>query len=131
MGTDTPRTDALNTTSLPGAASQAVTQTPKAAGLTIQIRLRDLAQHRNACAAAEGDLVEEIDACAVRQDMTIWFPDPAPGRWMPVKQPHVEGPKTVIDFLVAPPYSSSWTLASDRPVCRRVPQSEVHGVPAA
>ena len=109
MGTDTPRTEALKTAPL-------------------RNRLRDPEQHRNACVAAEGEPVEEIDACAVRPDMTIWFPDPAPGRWMTVKNWHVAGPKTVIDFLVAAPYSSSWTLASDRPVCRRIPQNEARDV---
>lgn len=89
---------------------------------------RDLEQHRAAVAAADGDAVEEIDACGVRADMTIWYPDPAPGRWRPVKDWHVEDTKTVIDFLVAPPYSSSWTLASDQPVCRRITQREARHV---
>ncbi|WP_194924152.1 hypothetical protein [Catenulispora pinisilvae] len=85
---------------------------------------RDLEQFRAASAAAEGDPVEEIDACLVRSDMTIWFPDPAPGRWRPVRKGNVAGPKTVIEFAVPPPYSSSWTLASDRPVCRRITSQE-------
>lgn len=83
-------------------------------------RPRNLEQYRAACEAADGDAVEEIDACAVRTDMTIWYPDPAPGRWRPVKDWHVDGTKTVIDFLVAPPYSASWTLDSDEPVCLRI-----------
>lgn len=83
-------------------------------------RPRNLEQYRAASAAADGDAVEEIDACAVRADATIWFPEPAPGRWKPVKDCHVNGLKTVIEFLVASPYSSSWTLASDRPVCQRL-----------
>jgi hypothetical protein len=83
-----------------------------------------LEQFRQASAAAESDRVEEIDACLVRGDMTIWFPDPAPGRWRPVRKGNVAGPKTVIEFAVPPPYSSSWTLASDRPVCRRITSRE-------
>lgn len=42
-------------------------------------RPRDLEQYRAASAAADGEAVEEIDACAVRADATIWFPEPAPG----------------------------------------------------
>lgn len=88
-------------------------------------RPRDLEQYRNAVAASDGDPVEEINANLVRQDMTIWFPEPAPGRWRPVKNGHVAEAKTVIDFAVPPPYSSSWTVASDRPVCRRITSREV------
>lgn len=94
----------------------------------VNTRPRDLEQYRNALAAAEGDQIEEIDAGTVRQDMTIWFPDPAPGRWRPVKDRAVDGAKTVIDFISPPGHSSSWTLSSTRPVCRRITGREVSSV---
>ena len=127
MSTDTPRTDAPITTP-PAAGLLTASQTPMAAYPAVNRRPRDLEQFRAASAVAGDDPVEEIDACAVRSDMTIWFPDPAPGRWRPVKDSHVAGLKTVIEFIVPPPYSSSWTLASDRPVCRRSTAREVPSV---
>jgi hypothetical protein len=101
--------------------------TPTAA-CPVNPRPRDLDQYRAAVAASEGDPVEEINASAVRQDMTIWFPDPAPGRWRPVKDSQVIEAKTVIDFVVPRPHTSSWTVASTKTVCRRITARELPSV---
>ncbi|WP_194904501.1 hypothetical protein [Catenulispora rubra] len=118
MSTDTPRTAHPQAPDVPP-ASNVLKKTREAFP-----RLRDPEQYDAASAAGEGDQVEEIDAGLVRDDMTVWFPDPVPGRWRPVRRAFVAGPKAVIEFAVPPPYSASWSLASDRPVCRRITSRE-------
>ncbi|OLE20955.1 MAG: hypothetical protein AUG49_23135 [Catenulispora sp. 13_1_20CM_3_70_7] len=122
--------DAAGSTRTETLTQASIDAVPAAADTTAGLRTRDLEEFRAASAAADGDPIEEVDACTVRGDMTIWFPEPAPGRWRPVKDADVAGPKTVIEFIAPPPYSSSWTLTSDRPVCRRITSREVRSVPA-
>lgn len=94
----------------------------------VNTRPRDLPQFQEAAHAAEGDDVEEIDACEAFENMTLWCPDSK--SWFMVKSVDnaagshgIDGivpPRTIIHIHDPLPGAEHWWLVDpDRPVVRR------------